>query len=138
MGEFPAQPDAVVGFPDKGDLSPVPQDGDQSSGSTAPDGAPATPLSGGTESRPRSGFARQKIKIARLTNDLEILQSEYWRLQDDHERLRISHDKIEADYSQLEVAFAEITQLNSTLSAELRQVKQHRPSPAFGSLMGIR
>jgi hypothetical protein len=122
MGEL--QPGAVVGNLDITNVSPVPQ-------GTASEDASAARVGEGTEtrdpSRPRSGFARQKIKIARLTNDLEVLQAEYWRLQD-------SHGKLEQDYCALEAAFNEITTLNASLSAELRQAK-HRPSPGFSNLM---
>jgi hypothetical protein len=146
MGELSAQFDAV-GAAARIDESLVPQDGDQLSGGTAPESAPVAAAVEGTEARdpakPRSGFARQKLRIVRLTNDLEVLQNEYWQLQADHERLQGSHDRLEAEYRQIEAAFAEITQLNAALSAELRQVKQHRPattfgSPGLGSLMGMR
>jgi hypothetical protein len=87
---------------------------------------------GGTPTKPRSGFQRQKLRIARLT---EL----YENLQNDYDQLLADHDKLGRDYVQLESAFAEVTSLNAELAAELRQTKQQRPAPVrYGSnLMGM-
>jgi hypothetical protein len=101
---------------------------EQPTGSTST--APATPPAV-TPDRPRSGFARQKIKIQRLS-DL------YDRLLADHEELLLSYSKLEAEYHQLEEAFNEITALNESLARDLRQAQHHRPAPVrFGDLMGM-
>jgi hypothetical protein len=112
----------------------VPQAADQPVVGTIPaDTVPATPSVEATPVKPRSGFARQKLKIQRLT-DL------YDNLLLDHEQLLLSYNKLEAEYHQLEDAFNEITALNSSLAGELREARQHRPtfgSTSFGSLMGM-
>ena len=75
--------------------------------------------------KPRSGFARQKIKIAALERRIQQLQDAYGQL--------------ERDYVQLESAFAEIAQLNASLAGELQQLKQQRSAPVrYGAnLMGM-
>jgi hypothetical protein len=98
-------------------------------GDIPPSDIPSTE-GGGTPVKPRSGFQRQKIKIARLT---EL----YSNLQDDYEALLADHDRLLADSGKLESAFNEITELNASLAAELRHAKQQRPGPVrYGSLMG--
>jgi hypothetical protein len=99
---------------------------------------------GGTEvleppSKPRSGFGRMKIKVARLTELYENMRSDYETLLADHFALRQSHEKLEGDYTTLESAFSEIAHLNATLAGELRQLKQQRPaSVRYGvGLMGM-
>jgi hypothetical protein len=118
MGELPAQFDAVVVGANIADASQVPHDDGQLSSGTAPAAA-------GTEARdsskPRSGFARQKIKIQRLT-DL------YENLLIDHEALRDDHDKLLRDFHELDDAFNEVTRLNAELSAELRQARHRHPA----------
>jgi hypothetical protein len=95
----------------------------------------AAPPAEATPSKPRSGFARQKLKLARLT-------ALYDRLLADHEELLLSYSKLEQDYRALDEAFNEITSLNASLAADLRQVQHHRPAspptPTISSLMGMR
>jgi hypothetical protein len=109
MGELSAQFDAGGHGTGINDASQVPHDGDQLSGGTAPEGASAAPAVEGTEARepskPRSGFARQKITLQRLTDLYENLLIDHEQLQDTHERLQGAHDKLEAEYHQLEEAF---------------------------------
>ena len=109
---------------------PVP---DQPAGGTIPtDTPPTAPPAETSPGKPRSGFARQKIKIQRLT-DL------YENLRFDHEALRDDHDKLLRDSHELDDAFNEVTRLNSELAAELRQARhptQHQPV-RFGDLMGM-
>ena len=87
-----------------------------------------------TPTKHRSGFSRQKAKVARLT---EL----YSNLQDDYEGLLVDHDRLERDYRAIEAAYSEVCQLNATLADELRQLKsqQQRPSPVrYGmGLMGV-
>ena len=72
-----------------------------------------------------------KVKMARLT---EVYQN----LLDDHDQLLSDYHRIESDYAKLEAAFAEITELNTELASELRQLKQRRPEPIrYGNLMGM-
>jgi hypothetical protein len=92
-------------------------------GGTSP---PDTPV------KHRSGFSRQKAKVEALTRRVQELEDSYDGLFSDFERL-------ERDYAKLESAFNEITELNTSLAGELRQLKQRRPEPVrYGSnLMGI-
>jgi hypothetical protein len=101
--------------------------------------SPTPSEGGGTEAsdqlqanKPRSGFARQKLKVKRLT---EL----YENLLNDYEGLLADHDKLGQDYHALEAAFNEVTDLNTALASELRQLKQQRPAPArYGmGLMGV-
>ena len=100
-----------------------------------PPSGPAPETGGGTApepppSKPRSGFGRMKIKVARLT---EL----YENMRNDYEAVCVEHDRLLADYAKLELAFNEITELNTELASELRQLKQHRPNPVrYGTLMG--
>jgi hypothetical protein len=102
-------------------------------GTSPPDAPRATPPAESHADKPRSGFARQKIKIQRLT-DL------YENLQIDHEALRDEHDKLLRDFHELDDAFNEVTRLNAELSAELRQARHRHPAQhqpvRFGDLMG--
>jgi hypothetical protein len=102
-----------------------------------PEVAPAE--GGGTPTKPRSGFARQKLKIQRLTELYENLLNDYEALLADHDRLQAEHDKTLLDCARLEVAFGEVTELNAELAAELQRAKsQPRPSPVrYGNLMGM-
>jgi hypothetical protein len=98
---------------------------------------------GGTPSdepqKPRSGFQRQKLKIARLTELYENMRDDYEGLLADHDRLQAEHNKTLLDCAKLEVAFNEVTELNAALAGELRQLKQRRPVPVrYGmGLMGV-
>jgi hypothetical protein len=96
------------------------------------EGAGTTPTD--TPTKHRSGFSRQKAKVARLT---EINES----LRDDYDRLLGDYHKLEGDYLALEAAFNEVTELNTALADELRRLKsQQRPSPVrYGTtnLMGM-
>jgi hypothetical protein len=108
-----------------------------------PPASPPADACTGTGSKPRSGFARQKIKIERLTAVYENLQLDHEQLQADHERLQATHDKLEVEYRQLEAAFAEITQLKPSCLPSCGKPSSsppapYRPAPSFGSLMGIR
>jgi hypothetical protein len=101
-------------------------------GNTPPPEVPK-PEGGGTSTKPRSGFARQKLKVQRLT---ELYQN----LLNDHDQLLSDYHRIESDYLALEAAFDEINQLNATLADELRRLKsQQRPAPVrYGmGLMGV-
>jgi hypothetical protein len=75
-----------------------------------------------------------KVKIARLT---EL----YENMRNDYEAVCTDHDRLLADYGRLEAAFREITELNTALAGELRQLKtQQRPTPVrYGAtnLMGM-
>ena len=84
---------------------------------------------GGTPTRPRSGFARQKLKVQRLTELYENVLCDY-------ERLLADHHNLERDYAKLEAAFDEVAGLNTALAGELRQLKQ-RPVRYGASLMGL-
>ena len=58
-------------------------------------------------------------------------------LEDSYDGLYSDFEKLERDYAKLELAFNEITELNTALAGELRQLKQHRPNPVrYGALMG--
>jgi hypothetical protein len=100
-----------------------------------------TPTSGGgTPTKPRSGFARQKLKVKRLTELYENLLNDYEGLLADHDRLQAEHNKTLLDCAKLEVAFSEVTELNAALAGELRQLKQQHPAPVrYGTtnLMGM-
>jgi hypothetical protein len=107
------------------------QDLESPAGDTPP--PEVTPTEGGgTPTKPRSGFARQKLKVKRLT---EL----YENLLNDYEGLLADHDKLGRDYRALEAAFNEVTDLNTALASELRQLKQQRPAPVrYGmGLMGV-
>ena len=97
------------------------------------DTAPATPPAESHAGKPRSGFARQKLKLQRLTDLYEHLLA-------DHEALRDEHDKLLRDFHELDDAFSEVTRLNAELSAELRQARHRHPTQhqpvRFGDLMG--
>jgi uncharacterized membrane-anchored protein len=99
---------------------------------------PATTSDGGATSKPRSGFARLKIKCARLTELYENLLADHDQLLAEHHRLEDSHDRLEQDYRVLEDGFGEVTKLNADLAAELRQTKQQRLPVRFGQLLGHR
>ena len=97
-------------------------------GNTPPPEVPK-PEGGGTSTKPRSGFARQKLKVQRLTELYENVLCDY-------ERLLADHHNLERDYAKLEAAFDEVAGLNTALAGELRQLKQ-RPVRYGASLMGL-
>jgi len=101
-------------------------------GSPAPEpgGGTATPPDEGQASKPRSGFARQKIKLQRLTELYENTLCDY-------ENLLADYHKLEQKYRVLEDAFSEVIQLNASLAGELRQLKQQRPVRYGSNLMGL-
>jgi hypothetical protein len=104
-----------------------------SPGSPAPEpgGGTAAPHDEGRASKPRSGFARQKIKLQRVTELYENTLCDY-------ERLLADHHNLERDYAKLEAAFNEVADLNTALAGELRQLKQQRPPVRYGAgLMGM-
>jgi DNA repair exonuclease SbcCD ATPase subunit len=84
----------------------------------------------------RSGFQRQKLKVEALKGRIQELESDHENLMTDYEGLLSDHERLERDYAKLELAFEEITELNSELASELRQLKQQRPPIRYGSLMG--
>jgi hypothetical protein len=94
---------------------------------------------GGTPTKHRSGFARQKAKVKYLTELYENLLNDYEGLLADHDRLQAEHNKTLLDCAKLEVAFSEVTELNTELAAELQLAKsQQRSAPArYGNLMGM-
>ena len=101
--------------------------------STAPQegGGTATPSDEVQANKPRSGFARQKIKLQRLTELYENTLCDY-------EQLLADHHNLESDYTKLESAFNEVARLNADLAGELRQLKQQRPPVRYGAgLMGM-
>jgi hypothetical protein len=112
-------------------IAPVPDQ--PAAGTITTDTAPAIPPAEATP-KPRSGFARQKLKIERLT-------AVYENLLIDHEALRDEHDKLLRDLHALDDAFNEVTRLNAELSAELRQARHRQPTQhqpvRFGDLMGM-
>jgi hypothetical protein len=68
---------------------------------------------------------------------IQELEGDHENLQDDYEALLSDHDRLLADFAKLDLAFNEITELNTELAAELRQLKQRRGEPVrYGSLMG--
>jgi hypothetical protein len=103
-----------------------------------PPNSSAPETGGGTEapepaaSKPRSGFARQKLKVEALKRRLQ-------ELEDSYDGLFADFEKLERDYVKLEAAFAEVTQLNSELAAQVQRLKSQRPAPVrYGApnLMG--
>jgi chromosome segregation ATPase len=108
-----------------------------------PSGPPAPETGGGTApeppaSKPRSGFARQKLKVEALKRRIQELEGDHETLLTDYEGLLADHDRLEQDYRALEAGFNELSQLNETLADELRKLKSHqqRPPIRYGSLMG--
>jgi hypothetical protein len=68
---------------------------------------------------------------------LQEVEESHENLLTDYEGLLADHERLERDYAKLENAFNEITELNTALAGELRQLKQHRPNPVrYGTLMG--
>jgi hypothetical protein len=100
--------------------------------STAPHEGGGTAASELPVSKPRSGFARQKLKV-------KALERRVHELEDSYDGLFADFEKLERDYIKLEHAFNEVTELNTALAGELRQLKsQQRPGPVrYGSLMGV-
>jgi DNA repair exonuclease SbcCD ATPase subunit len=95
---------------------------------------------GGTPTKPRSGFARMKMKVEALKRRLQELEDSHETLQDDYEAVSIEHDRLLADFAKLESAFAEVTDLNAALANELQQLKQRPSGPVrYGAsnLMGV-
>jgi hypothetical protein len=79
-----------------------------------------------------SGFARQKVKVARLT---ELYQN----LLNEHDQLLSDYHRIESDYATLEAGFDELSRLNETLAEELKKLKSQQRGPVrYGTtdLMG--
>jgi hypothetical protein len=93
------------------------------------------------QTKPRSGFARQKLKVEALKRRVQELEDSNETILTDYEGLLSDHDKLERDYSALEAGFNELTQLNEALAGELRKLKsQQRPGPVrYGAsnLMGM-
>ena len=101
--------------------APNPPVSSEGGGTAAPD----------TPAKPRSGFARQKLKVARLTELYENVLCDY-------ERLLADHHNLERDYAKLESAFNEVAELNTALAGELQRMKaQHRPVRYGMGLMGV-
>jgi hypothetical protein len=105
----------------------------------SPSDPPALSEDGGTSPpdtppKARSGFQRQKLKI-------KALERRVHELEDSYDGLFSDFEKLERDYIKLEYAFNEITELNTALAGELRQLKsQQRPGPVrYGTtnLMGM-
>jgi hypothetical protein len=109
----------------------------------SPPGPPVPEERGGTppapepQAKPRSGFGRMKVKIARLTELYENMRNDYEAVCIEFDRLQAEHDKTLLDCAKLEVAFDEVTELNAELAGELRQLKQHRNPVRYGALMGV-
>jgi chromosome segregation ATPase len=75
--------------------------------------------------KPRSGYARQKLRMQRLFAQLDDLKLENARLRE--------------ELSTFEEVFREVKRLNETLAADLRQAKQRPSTPTFANvLMGAR
>jgi hypothetical protein len=83
------------------------------------------------QTKPRSGFQRQKLKV-------EALKRRVQELEDSYDGLYSDFEKLEHDYTKLESAFNEVTSLNATLAGELQQLKRQRPPVRYGAnLMGL-
>jgi hypothetical protein len=101
-----------------------------------PSDPPALSEDGGTAPsdtppKARSGFQRQKLKV-------EALKRRVQELEDSYDGLFADFEKLERDYIKLEAAFNEITELNTALAGELRQLKQQSPPIRYGAnLMGM-
>jgi DNA repair exonuclease SbcCD ATPase subunit len=90
-----------------------------------------------TPPKARSGFQRQKLKVEALKRRVQELEETHENLLTDYEALLSDHERLERDYAKLELAFNEITELNSELAGELRQIKERRSNPVrYGTLMG--
>jgi DNA repair exonuclease SbcCD ATPase subunit len=113
--------------------------------SEVPSPSPPVPLERDGTSLPdtppkkaRSGFERQKRKVEALVRRIQELEGDHENLLTDYEGLFSDHERLERDYAKLELAFNEITELNTELASELRQLKQRRPEPVrYGGLMGM-
>jgi hypothetical protein len=104
----------------------------------SPSDPPALSEDGGTglpdtPPKARSGFQRQKLKVAALQRRIQ-------ELEDDYDRACSDFEQLERDYAALEAGFNELSALNEALASELRQLKQRRPEPVrYGTtnLMGM-
>jgi hypothetical protein len=114
---------------------------------TAAEVPPAGPVAsepgGGTApepqvNKPRSGFARMKVKVARLTELYENVRNDYEAVCADFDRLQAEHDKTLLKCAKLEAANSELDELNAGLAADLQRAKSRpRTGPVRYGITGL-